>query len=308
MRLRPLLHLQPPHHQLLSLRLHRPQVWDPATRNGFLERCFITLLAFSFFPLSFPKVKQWKWKSEGCLLQKKQSKTSLVNGLQVSIKIQRNTLHVYFQGRLHFILQESHSSFVKEISFERNKGFHCLSAKLSWKNFTVQNTGVLPQLWGHLWLALLWMPKVATSTTALGTSPSPHRGWETWASPAGTSDRIGPLGLSNPSCPWKAAIDQRPSSSPCSCSSSWEGRRGGKLACCQGETRSDFVSALTGPFSYRCVLRQGSSLSWTEFFILSTQMAYIWECLGFFLWSPLPWYLLPPLRDLKELHWYIDDW
>merc|ERR1712107_575966 len=25
MRLRPLLHLQPPHHQLLSLRLHRPQ-------------------------------------------------------------------------------------------------------------------------------------------------------------------------------------------------------------------------------------------------------------------------------------------
>ena len=37
-------------------------------------------------------------------------------------------------------------------------------------------------------------------------------------------------------------------------------------------------------------------------------MAYIWECLGFFLWSPLPWYLLPPLRDLKELHWYIDDW
>ena len=63
-------------------------------------------------------------------MQKKQSKTSLVNGLQVSIKIQRNTLHVYFQGRLHFILQESHSSFVKEISFERNKGFHCLSAKI----------------------------------------------------------------------------------------------------------------------------------------------------------------------------------
>ena len=58
-------------------------------------------------------------------MQKKKSRTSLVNGLQVSMKIQRNTLHVYFQVWLHFILQESHSSFVKEISFERNKGFHC---------------------------------------------------------------------------------------------------------------------------------------------------------------------------------------
>ena len=58
-RLQPLLHLRPPHHLLhLSQLLHRPQVWDPTIRNGLLERCFITLLAFSFFPLSFPKVKQ----------------------------------------------------------------------------------------------------------------------------------------------------------------------------------------------------------------------------------------------------------
>ena len=37
-------------------------------------------------------------------------------------------------------------------------------------------------------------------------------------------------------------------------------------------------------------------------------MAYICECLGFFFWSPLPWYLFPPLTDLRELHWYMADW
>ena len=58
MRRRPLLHLQQPHHLLLLQQLHRPQVWDPTIRNGFLERRFITLSAFPGFPLSFPKVKQ----------------------------------------------------------------------------------------------------------------------------------------------------------------------------------------------------------------------------------------------------------
>ena len=42
--------------------------------------------------------------------------------------------------------------------------------------------------------------------------------------------------------------------------------------------------------------------------ILVMQMTYICECFGFFFWSPLPWYLFPPLTDLRELHWYMADW
>ena len=42
--------------------------------------------------------------------------------------------------------------------------------------------------------------------------------------------------------------------------------------------------------------------------ILATRMAYIWECFGFFFWSPRPWYLFPPFTDLRELHWYMVDW
>ena len=75
-------------HQLLPQRQHLPQVWVTTGRNGFLDRCFATLLAFPLFPFPFQK---WNSEVETVSLASlahigNRSQRAKVNWLKVSMK------------------------------------------------------------------------------------------------------------------------------------------------------------------------------------------------------------------------------